>query len=392
MKNALLISLIAGLLFFTNYSAAAQNPARTADEILQRSFEKLSKLKALRYAYHQEYNYASEGYLNESNAETYLEFTPVDGAIGVVFQFSNADHFETYNGSEYFYLNKKDKTIRVEPKATADGLNNKIFLQFTPLMLKNALPKVVADKTITRSFSETTTPGGEKVYVVEFALNKAFIDSGLGAIRPLTLDRKMVYRLTIRQSDYMPVEVYRGNNVNSDFNRTTYSLIDENPPRPAETSWYYSTYLNEYKYAKPPVDNLIKPGTAAPVIPLPLFPKNEITSLGQFRGKLVLLDFWIFHCGYCQESVPKLNALQQKYKDSEFKLLTVNIGDTASLINLFIDKTKPQFAILQNGDEMARLYGVTGYPTVVLIGKDGTVLYSGGFDREKLDELIAKHL
>ena len=57
----------------------------SADEILQKVSDKLASIKTIKYKYHQEYNYASEAYLAESNAESFLEFTLLESNIGLKF-------------------------------------------------------------------------------------------------------------------------------------------------------------------------------------------------------------------------------------------------------------------------------------------------------------------
>ncbi|HMS40879.1 MAG TPA: TlpA disulfide reductase family protein [Pyrinomonadaceae bacterium] len=390
MSKQILIFIISALFLVSDVSAQRQKSV-TPDEVLQKVFIKLSSLKTLKYQYLQEYNYASEAYFAESKAESYLEFTSFDSVLGLKFRFENPNGFIAYNGTEIFILNKKDKTIKVESKPKIESLTSSSYLQFSPLMWRNALPKIISDKTIPKKIGETEI-NNISYYLVEFVIDKAYIDSGNGEIKPLTLDRKTVYRLTVDKKNFMPIEVYRGNNINQDFNKTTFSEIVENPPPPTENSWYYSTYLNEYKYAEQPKDNLIKAGETAFEISLPLFGTNKMASLSQFKGKVVLLDFWIFHCGSCQSSVPKLNALQRKYKDKDFVLLTVNVTDSEKQIQLFIEKTKSEFPILHQGEVIAKKYGVLFFPTVVLIGKDGKVVYSGVFDQAKIAELIDKKL
>lgn len=372
--------------------AEAQGSGKlSADTVLRKTLTKLLAIKTIKYKYHQEYDYASEGYKAESKADTFLEFTPLDNVIGLKFQFRNDDRFIAYNGSEVFELKEKDKTIKVESNPNVQDLSYRTHMSYGPLMLRNALPTIIADKSVVKSVTETRTSSG-RFYVIEFVLDKKYIDSGIGNILPMTIDRKTVYRVTVDKTSFMPVEVFRGNNVNKDFNRTTYSDIAENPTPPVETSWFYSTYLDTYQHAKPPENKLIKKGEVAADWTLPMYRTGGATSLNDFDGKVVLLDFWIFHCGACQDSVPRLNALQAKYKNKDFKLLTVNIADSPKLIDLFVKKAKPKFPILYNGKDLAEKYGVTAYPTAILIGKEGNVLYAGGFDAKVLDELIGKSL
>ena len=385
MLRKIIISLILTLILG---SLSLGQKSISADEILQKTSAKLSSLKTIKYKYHQEYNYKSEAYFAESSAESFLEFTSLESVIGLKFQFSNPNSFITYNGSEVFQLNKKEKTIRVEAKPKSESLAASSYLAFAPLMWRNVLPKIIADKTIVKAIRDA----GMNTYVIEFALDKAYIDSGNGNILPMTVDRKSIYRLTVDNKSFLPIEAYRGTNANEDFNKATFSEIVENPTSPTENSWYYSTYLNEYKYAEPPKDNLIKTGAVAHEISLPIFAMDKTVSLSDYKGKVILLDFWIFHCGGCQASVPKLNALQEKYKGKDFQLLTVNITDSEKQIQLFIEKTKSEFPILHQGESIAKQYGIWFYPTVVLIGKDGKVIYSGEFAEKKIEDLINQNL
>lgn len=388
MTQAIIFLVLLLVIFITNVFTNTPKPL-SADDILQRTADKLASLKSVKYQYHQEYNYKSEAYFRETKAESFLDFTPVESAIGIRFQLEDYDSTITYNGSEVFILNNKAKTIQVEAKPKNERLSSFSYLQFALPMWRNILPKIIADKKIVKSIRDASVT----TYIVEFELDKAFIESGLGSnIQPIMLDRKIIYRLTIDNKTFLPIEVYRGNSDNEDFNKVTFSEIIEDPAPPTENSWYYSTYLNEYKYAKPPQDNLIKANSTAYEINLPIFQTNKTVSLNDYKGKVVLLEFWIFHCGYCHAAVPKLNALQQKFKDKNFKLLTININDSEKQIRLFIDKLKPEFPILYNGEAIAKQYGVYFYPTVILIGKDGKIIYSGSFEQTKIDELIQQNL
>lgn len=383
---------IAVMVVISNFFAFGQKTSISADDILKKTHSKLISLKSIGYTVRIEYNYASESYLSEMIAENYIDFVPEDSAIGIRYQFSNPDTFDVYNGSERFVLKKKPKTILVQPKPDLDNLKSVTLLQFSPLMLRNSLPKVIADRSIARTITESTLDG-RKVYVIELSMNKAYIDSGNGDITPMTIDRKTVYRIAIEKGTFMPVQIYRGNDQNKDFNRATYTGLLTRPKSPAEPSWYYSTFTAEYKPAAPVNDVLIKPGEQAHEINLPKFPSGEPTNFAALSGKVVLLDFWIFHCGYCQESVPKMNELYNKFKkEKNFEMLAVNAGDSPKLIQLFVKNLKPIFPIVQNGEETAKKYGVPGYPMAVLIGKDGKVIYSGKPDTTKLDSLIEENL
>ena len=383
-KHSFLVFLFLLLSLFTN--AFAQPKNASAEEILQKVSDKLESLKTLKYSYRRELNYASEGYFNEFNANGFLDFTSPDKIIGLKYQFEGDKSLFVFNGSEMFDLNKTDKTIRVQSNPAADYFLSAIPLYDSPITLKKALPKIIADKTIPKTIIEQNDS-----YLVEFILDKKTLDT-LGNYFPITQDRKIFYRLTINKSDYLPTEVFRGNNLNKDFTKTSFTNLITNAAAPTENTWYFSTYLNEYKYRKPLADLLIKPETIAPDWKLPAFQTNSQISLSQFKNKVVMLEFWISFCGYCIAAVPKLNAIEEKFKNKDFKLIGINAHDSQAIIEIFKKNNQPKFQILSNGKETAEIYGVTVFPTIVLINKSGKVIYSGKFDAEKLEEIIAKNL
>ncbi|MGI8470544.1 MAG: TlpA family protein disulfide reductase [Pyrinomonadaceae bacterium] len=391
MKSKTFVLIISLLCWLASPTVGSgQSKQYSAEDVLKKVSEKLLGLKTIRYGYRRELNYASEKYYAETKADAFLDFTSIDKVIGARYQFSNQDTFDVFNGSEMFSLNKKNKTIEVNDKPIITDFSNRTFLYNSLLTLRNVLPKIISDGAIPKSLSETVINGTD-FYVVEFTLDKYLFDP-LGNFPAKKLSRKINYRITISKTNFMPVEVVQKNG-ETDFIKTNFNDIEINPKSPpVDLSWNFSTYLNDYKYAKPPEDNLIKVGEVAPEFGLPSFENDALTALSQYKGKVVLLDFWIFHCGYCIASVPKLNLLQEKYKNKNFKLITVNVYDSRELIQLYTKTQKTKFQILYKGEDAAQKYGMFGFPTAVLIDKDGKVIYSGSFDSQKLDDLIDKSL
>src|SRR5262249_43084210 len=136
------------------------------------------------------------------------------------------------------------------------------FFYYSPLTLKNALPKIFADMTVTKKVTLTKINGVDD-YVVEFVLDKRAIDP-LGEIYMLKTDRKSTYKMTFDKETLLPIEVFSGNNLNKDFVRTNFFDIKENAPGPADLSWYYSTYAKDYRLETPTELVLINNGQPAP--------------------------------------------------------------------------------------------------------------------------------
>lgn len=358
---------------------------QNAETVLQKVSEKLLSLKTIKYKFTRELNYASEGYLAKSEADSFIDFTTDDNLPKAKYQFSADNYLMVFNGSQLFTLDKKAKTIEVNNKPSESDLIASSFLGNTPITFKQLFPQLIKNNAIKKSLSETPAD-----FVIEFELENMAFDK-LGKISMAELKNKHIFSIKIDKESLLPTEVLQKLN-QTDFIKTNLSEIVVASASPAENSWYYSTYLKDYQYAKKPEDRLIKIGEAAYEIRLPKFGTNKTVSLNDYKGKIVLLEFWIFHCGYCQAAVPKLNALQQKYKDKNLQILAVNIADSDNQLQFFKEKLNPEYPIIYQGEAIAKQYGVWFYPTIVLIGKDGKVIYSGEFDTTKIEDLINHNL
>ncbi|HTW93929.1 MAG TPA: TlpA disulfide reductase family protein [Tepidisphaeraceae bacterium] len=108
--------------------------------------------------------------------------------------------------------------------------------------------------------------------------------------------------------------------------------------------------------------------------PAPDFSLAEINggqlSLSQFKGKVVVLDFWATWCPDCRQSLPHLQALANK----GIQVLAVDEGEDSSTIRSFLNQNHYTFTVVQdtNGSVLAS-YGLHDIPTTIIIGRDGDV-------------------
>lgn len=129
--------------------------------------------------------------------------------------------------------------------------------------------------------------------------------------------------------------------------------------------------------AQPP---LLAAGTDAPDFTV----QNKSGSplkLSDYKGKVVVLDFWATWCGPCQRSLPHTNEVAGKFADKNVVVLAVNVWDTKIAFDGWIPK-HPEYSSItfaldptqQHGQDVAtRLYKVSGIPTQYVIGKDGKI-------------------
>lgn len=97
--------------------------------------------------------------------------------------------------------------------------------------------------------------------------------------------------------------------------------------------------------------------------------------LSDYKGKLVLLEFWGSWCPYCAIQMPGLEAAYRQYKERGFVVLGIEIMQLEGIkaIKQFVEDKGLTFPILLDQGEAQRLYGVSGTPTSILIRPDGKV-------------------
>ena len=146
------------------------------------------------------------------------------------------------------------------------------------------------------------------------------------------------------------------------------------------------------------VPNLVemKDRSAAPEFTL-LNLAGKKVALKDFRGKLVLLNFWATWCDPCREEMPSMERLYRRFKDRGFVIVGVDVKDRRNDALSFLKELKITFPIVLDPDgQVAVLYGAWGLPATYLIGPKGTALARAwgpaDWDSEGAQRLIAELL
>ncbi len=382
--------LILSLLVPAALSQTKPQNSLSADAVMQKVAAKLASVKRLGYRYKFDYKYPTRNSSTEENAQAYLDLAPADRQSGFRYQFAGENRRAVYNGSENFITDKKSGKLFVESSPTFNRIGI-IVLQNSPLTLKYAFPALIAKKSVEKKVSVTKI-GGRDHYLVEFSLPKAAMTAN-GEIVDIKADQTSIYRVTVDKKSLLPVEVVQTNDKNDETLRTTFAELTEKPQEPNALSWYFSSYQKEYRLEKRDPLTLIQAGKIPPAFDLARFGADTRMSLDEFKGKTVLLEFWISHCGFCISAVPKLNQIAGKFRDRDLAVVSINMYDPAETIEFFKQKNKPEYPVLTDGQSIAKAYGVEAYPAIVLIDKNGKIVYSSsGLYVEELEAAILANL
>jgi cytochrome c biogenesis protein CcmG/thiol:disulfide interchange protein DsbE len=102
---------------------------------------------------------------------------------------------------------------------------------------------------------------------------------------------------------------------------------------------------------------------------------GNLVRLGDFKGKVVLLNFWASWCAPCRREIPSLERLYQMRKDKGFKIVAVNSERAStSQIASFADANRMSFPILLNPQgDVSSNYWVRAIPTSFLLDKKGVI-------------------
>ena len=156
---------------------------------------------------------------------------------------------------------------------------------------------------------------------------------------------------------------------------------------------------------KPAIDAFLKDPEGFLPLPIPrpapeFAIKNlsgEKVSLDNYKGKVVLLDFWATWCKPCVTSMPELQKLHAKYADKGLIVLGVSIDEKgAKVVKPFIEKRKFSYPIaLDSSDKPAwKSYRVKGVPALFLIDKEGDIIrqWTGKPDKKEVEEAVQSAL
>lgn len=136
--------------------------------------------------------------------------------------------------------------------------------------------------------------------------------------------------------------------------------------------------------------NQLKIGQKAPSFKLNMLEGDKAISLADYKGKVVLVDFWASWCAPCKISLPLLDELGKKFYD--LKIITVNIDDDKSNAFGFLKDLKLDLTVVYDSSKkVVESYNLPEMPTAYLIDQYGIIRYiHSGYKTENMRKLEFK--
>lgn len=120
---------------------------------------------------------------------------------------------------------------------------------------------------------------------------------------------------------------------------------------------------------------------------------GENLRLSEYRGDVVMINFWATWCGPCRQEMPLLDELYGRYQRVGFSLLGVNIDDDSRRAMAMVNELGIRFPVLFDEEKkVSKLYEVEAMPLTILLDREGTVRhihygYKPGYEQKYLNEI-----
>jgi len=102
---------------------------------------------------------------------------------------------------------------------------------------------------------------------------------------------------------------------------------------------------------------------------------GRTVQLSDYRGKVVLLNFWATWCGPCKIEIPWFVEFEKEFKDEGFAVLGISLDEDGwDVVKPYLEENRVNYRVLMGNDEVAMLYGgVDSLPTTFLIDREGRI-------------------
>ncbi len=124
--------------------------------------------------------------------------------------------------------------------------------------------------------------------------------------------------------------------------------------------------------------------------------EGRTVQLSDFKGKVVLLNFWATWCGPCKLEIPWFVEFERKYKDKGFEVVGVSMDEDGwNAVKPFLSENQMNYRVVLGDDKVASSYGgVESLPTSFIIDREGRIaqVHIGLVNKSKYEQDISELL
>ena len=115
------------------------------------------------------------------------------------------------------------------------------------------------------------------------------------------------------------------------------------------------------------------------------FKIGKTTSIAEFKGKVLYIDFWASWCVPCKKSFPFMNEISKNYPDNQFQVIAINMDENKSDAEVFLQNYPANFTVFTNpGNKLAKTLQLPGLPMAFIINAQGEIMAKhAGFNNSK---------
>lgn len=233
--------------------------------------------------------------------------------------------------------------------------------------------------------------------------NTEFIDRGVERIATWQCDRVEIRRKVTNpaigettlvtvwsfdQKTHLPIRM------TSDNSTCTVKSLTVNPKVEEETFHLIGKEVSANPQG-PATDKLLTVGSSAPNFTL-RSPDGKQKTLKDFKGRVLILDFWGTWCVPCRKTMPILQGLHERYSKNGLTVVGISVADREADPAAFMKRMGLTYQLLLNGDSAAKQYKAVLLPTLYVIDKSGKIVYRqagvGEDDKAQLTKIVEKLL
>jgi len=105
--------------------------------------------------------------------------------------------------------------------------------------------------------------------------------------------------------------------------------------------------------------------------------KGRQHSLSDYRGNIVLLQFWATYCTPCRKEMPTMNRLIEKMQGKDFRIVTINMAESKAQVQRFLDEVPVDFPVLLDSDGATLgQWKVFAAPANFILDKSGNIIFT----------------